>query len=311
MGGEAGKSASTADGGKAIREAAASSSATTDRLPVRTERLASRPGADHAPGMTPLRLLLLTLLCAPAFAAEGFTALFNGRDLTGWDGEPGLWRVEDGVIVGTSEPGKPRTNSFLIWKGTVRDFELRATVKVVGDNNSGVQYRSRRLPEVTPWTIAGYQCDVHPVDVHTAMTYEERGRGIFGYNGVDVVMDPTGQRWQVGERPRVTADLSQWNEFTVIARGNRLEHRVNGRTTSVFIDHDEKNRALEGLIAIQLHAGVPHRTYVQQVLLKELSPVPAAAFDAAGLPAGARKIDKPKVVSAQGLRPPAKNKAQP
>jgi hypothetical protein len=86
---------------------------------------------------------------------------------------------------------------------------------------------------------------------------------------------------------------------------------VNGRTTSVFIDHDEKNRALEGLIAIQLHAGVPHRTYVQQVLLKELSPVPAAAFDAAALPAGARKIDKPKVVSAQGLRPPAKNKAQP
>ena len=68
----------------------------------------------------------------------------------------------------------------------------------VGDNNSGVQYRSRRLPEVTPWTILGYQCDVHPVDVHTAMTYEERGRGIFGYNGMDVVMDPTGQRWLVG-----------------------------------------------------------------------------------------------------------------
>jgi len=89
------------------------------------------------------------------------------------------------------------------------------------------------------------------------MTYEERGRGIFGYNGVDVVMDPTGQRWQVGERPRVTADLAQWNEFTVIARGNRLEHRLNGRTISVFIDHDEKHRALSGLIAIQLHAGTP------------------------------------------------------
>jgi hypothetical protein len=128
---------------------------------------------------------------------------------------------------------------------------------------------------------------------------------------MDVVMDPTGQRWQVGERPQVTADLAQWNEFTVIARGNRLEHRVNGRTTSVFIDHDEKNRALEGLIAIQLHAGAPHRTFVKQVLLKELPPVAAAAFDAAALPAGARKIDKPKVVSAQGRNPPAKKKAQP
>ena len=204
--------------------------------------------------MNTLRLLLLTLTL-PVFAQEGFTPLFNGKDLSGWDGEPGLWKVEDGVIVGTSEVGKPKTNSFLIWNGKVKDFEVRATVKVVGDNNSGVQYRSRRLPEVTPWTILGYQCDVHPTDVHTAMTYEERGRGIFGYNGVDVVLDPTGPRWQVGERPRVQADISQYNEFTVIARGNRLEHKVNGQTTSVFIDHDEKGRALEGLIAISPGVG--------------------------------------------------------
>lgn len=261
--------------------------------------------------MKSLRVLLLSLCCLPVFGQDGFVALFNGRDLTGWDAEPGLWNVQDGVIVGTSEVGRPKTNSFLIWKGTVRDFELRVTIRVVGDNNSGIQYRSRRLPEITPWTILGYQCDVHPVDVHTAMTYEERGRGIFGYNGVDVVMDPTGQRWQVGERPRVTADLSQWNEFSVIARGNRMEHRVNGRTTSVFIDHDEKHRALSGLIAIQLHAGTPHKTYVKQILLKTLDDGPVLPFAAAALPAGARKIDKPRVVSAQGKNPPAKKAAAP
>jgi len=254
---------------------------------------------------------LLFLCCLPAFAQDGFVALFNGRDLSNWDAEPGLWTVQDGVIVGTSEVGRPKTNSFLIWKGTVKDFELRVTIRVVGDNNSGLQYRSRRLPEITPWTILGYQCDVHPVDVHTAMTYEERGRGIFGYNGVDVVMDPTGQRWQVGERPRVTADLAQWNEFSVIARGNRLEHRLNGRTTSVFIDHDEKNRALSGLIAIQLHAGTPHKTYVKQVLLKTLEDGPVLPFNEAALPAGARKIDKPKVVSAQGINPPVKKATPP
>jgi hypothetical protein len=261
--------------------------------------------------MNLIRVVLLSLCCLPAFAQDGFVPLFNGKDLAGWDSEPGLWTVEDGVIVGTSEVGRPKTNSFLIWKGTAKDFELRATVRVVGDNNSGIQYRSRLLPEITPWTIMGYQCDVHPVDVHTAMTYEERGRGIFGYNGVDVVMDPTGQRWQVGERPQVTADLSQWNEFTVIARGNRLEHKVNGRTTSVFIDHDEKNRALSGLIAIQLHAGTPHKTYVKQVLLKILDDSPVLPFAEAALPAGAKKIDKPKVVSAQGKNPPAKKAVPP
>jgi Domain of Unknown Function (DUF1080) len=252
-----------------------------------------------------LRAVLLTW-CLPVFAQDGFVPLFNGKDLTGWDGEPGLWKVENGVIIGTSEPGRPKTNSFLIWQGTAGDFELRATVRVVGDNNSGIQYRSRRLTEITPWTIRGYQCDVHPTEVHTAMTYEERGRGIFGYNGIDVVMDPTGQRWQVGERPPVAADTSQWNEFTVIARSNRLEHKVNGRTTSVFIDHDESNRALAGLVAIQLHAGNPNQVHVKQILLKTLAEGPVLRFDASALPAGAKKIDKPKVVSAQGKHPPAK-----
>jgi hypothetical protein len=249
---------------------------------------------------------LLLTCCLPAFAQDGFISLFNGRDLTGWDGEPGLWQVENGVLVGTSAPDRPKTNSFLIWQGTVRDFELRATVRVIGDNNSGLQYRSRRRPEISPWTISGYQCDIHPTEVHTAMTYEERGRGIFAYNGVDVVMDPTGQRWQVGERPRVVVDISQWNEFTVIARGNRIEHRVNGRTTSIFIDHEEKNRALAGLLALQLHAGNANKVYVKQILLKALPDSPILPFDASALPAGAKKIDKPKVVSAQGKFPPAK-----
>lgn len=253
-------------------------------------------------------LLLLTLAASVLAADDGFRPLFNGRDLQGWDADPALWRVVDGVIVGTSEPGKPATNSFLIWNGTLRDFELRVSIRVIGDNNSGIQYRSKRRPEITPWTISGYQCDVHPVEVHTAMTYEERGRGIFGYNGMDVVMDPAGQRWLVGERPPVAADLSQWNEFTVIARGNRLEHRLNGRVTSVFIDHDEKNRALEGLLAIQLHAGAPHRTEVRSILLKDLATTAPEAFDASRLPASARKIEKPKVVSAQGKTPPPPKK---
>ena len=256
----------------------------------------------------PLSALLAFLLVAlsPLSAQDGFKPIFDGKTLAGWDGNPELWSVEDGAITGkTKGPDHLAYNQFLVWNGVVKNFELRAKVKCSA-SNSGIQYRSKELPEVGKWVIGGYQCDVHPTDVHTAMTYEERGRGIFGYNGVDVVMDPTGQRWQVGERPRVQADISQYNEFTVIARGNRLEHKVNGQTTSVFIDHDEKGRALEGLIAIQLHAGNPHKTYVKQVLLKVLEDGPILHFDQATLPAGAKKIDKPKVVSAQGKNPPAK-----
>ena len=259
--------------------------------------------------MKSLRLLAaLTALASTALAEEGFTPLLNGKDLSGWEAEPGLWKVENGIVIGTnSGPASPAKNTFLIWKGgTVKDFEVRATIRVIGDSNSGIQYRSKLRPDITPWTIQGYQCDVHPEEVHTAMTYEERGRGIFGYNGMDVVMDPKGQRWLVGERPRVQADLTQWNEFTVIARGNHLTHKLNGQITSVFIDHDEKGRALEGLLAIQLHAGNPHRTEVKQVLLKVLDGDAILPFDESKLPADSKKIDRPKVVSAQGKAAPAK-----
>lgn len=249
----------------------------------------------------PSLLLAFLFPVFSAIAEDGFQPLFNGKDLSGWDYDPALWRVENGVITGTSEPGKPKSNSFLIWNGSVQDFELKALIRVSGDNNSGIQYRSRRLPEISPWTIAGYQCDVHPTPVHTAMTYEERGRGIFGYNGTEVVLDPDGQRWLVAEHPPVEIDIAQWNEFHILARGNRLEHRVNGRLAAVLIDHDAKNRALEGLVAIQLHAGNPNTAEIRDIRLKVLPREEPAAFTP--LPATARKIEKPRVVSAQGKAP--------
>ena len=138
------------------------------------------------------------------------------------------------------------------------------------------------------------------------MTYEERGRGIFGYNGMDVVLDPDGQRWLTAERAPVQADIAQWNEFHVRARGNRLEHRVNGQLSAALVDHDGKNRALEGLLAIQLHAGNPNTTEIREIHLKVLPPEEPQPFTPASLPPGARKIEKPKVVSAQGKNPPAK-----
>ena len=96
-------------------------------------------------------------------AQEGFRPLFNGKDLSGWDGNPELWSVEDGCITGkTTGPEQLTYNQFLIWRGgVVKNFELRAKMKQAG-NNSGIQYRSREFPEIGKWSIGGYQCDVHP-----------------------------------------------------------------------------------------------------------------------------------------------------
>ncbi|MDZ4287016.1 MAG: DUF1080 domain-containing protein [Prosthecobacter sp.] len=253
--------------------------------------------------MKKLLLLLASFTLATAsLAQDGFTSLFNGKDLTGWDGDPKLWKVEDGVVIGTcSGPESPVLNSFLIWRGgKVADFELHATMRVIGDNNSGIQYRSREMPEVAPWVITGYQCDIHPATEHLGATYEERGRSVLGSNGKNVMTDPDGALWLLSEHDPVKADISQWNDYTIIARGNHLIHKINGQVTSEHIDHDEKRRALEGLLAIQLHRGNANTVQIKDLRLKPITDAKLTAF---ALPASAKKIGRPRVIHPQGTGP--------
>src|SRR5215212_248930 len=90
--------------------------------------------------------LVVAAFVATAADESGFKSMFNGDDLTGWDGNTKLWTVQDGAITGKTgtEPDNKLThNTFLVWtNGTVDDFELRFSYKMVG-GNSGVQYRSK------------------------------------------------------------------------------------------------------------------------------------------------------------------------
>lgn len=270
------------------------------------------PGAPAVTHSSATEYLISMLGAGSAKSGAVFAELFNGKDLTGWEGAPGLWKVEDGLLIGTcTGPDQLEHNSFLIWRqDIVKDFELRVTMRIEGDNNSGIQYRSRERPDIAPWVISGYQCDVHPAIEHTGMTYEEKGRGIFGLNGKNVMLDPNGERWLLSEHDPVEADLSEWNEFTVIARGNHLIHKVNGKVTSELTDHHEEGRALEGLIAIQLHRGNANRVEIKEMKLKVLPEGKIVPFDPASLPEGAAKIDRPKTSRPQGTGPVQKPAAQ-
>ncbi len=63
--------------------------------------------------MKRMRLLLTwVLLCSGvAVAEDGFVPLFNGTDLTGWQGEPSMWRVDNGEIVGSTHGVKLKQNT--------------------------------------------------------------------------------------------------------------------------------------------------------------------------------------------------------
>lgn len=232
------------------------------------------------------RVLLCTwtamaLLMANVVFAEdeaGFKSIFNGQNLEGWDGNPEFWSVKDGAITGQTTAEKPTNgNTFIIWRdGTVDDFVLRLQFKIVG-GNSGIQYRSK---EFDKWVIGGYQADFEAGDTYSGIMYEERGRGILAPRGVKATVKPDGKKEE--QKLAESADLQKlikkedWNEYEIVAEGNHLTHKINGTVFCETVDEDEKNRAMSGLLALQLHAGPPMTVQFKNIRLKrtKLAAVP-------------------------------------
>ena len=234
-------------------------------------------------------------------------SLFNGKDLSGWDGNPELWTVQNGAITGITKADEPLPyNQFLIWRGgKVKNFELRVTLRQTG-NNSGIQYRSRELTEVGKWSIGGYQCDVHPTPANNAMLYDERGRGIVAQNGQEVIVDATGAKWLVKEFLPIEVVVPDWNEYKIIARGNHLIHQINGKTTADIIDHQESERELEGLLAFQVHQGPAMKVEIKDIFLKELPDGDVLTPDQKPVPTDAKAIGAP----AKNAKPAPKKAAE-
>jgi len=260
----------------------------------------------------PLSALLAFMLAAlsPLSAQEGFKPLFDGKTLAGWDGNPELWSVEDGAITGkTKGPDHLAYNQFLVWKGgVVKNFELRAKIKCSA-SNSGIQYRSKELPEAGKWVVGGYQCDVHANAPYNGMVYEERGRGILVQNGQSVIIDDKGDKWLAAERDAVKVDFTEWHEYVIIAQGNHLIHKIDGKVTIDLVDHQAKNRALEGLLAFQVHKGPAMIVQIKDIMLKELPENALLSLEKNQIPSDAQRIVPPPAKKA-APKAPAKAKAK-
>jgi hypothetical protein len=187
--------------------------------------------------------ILLSLLAALPASAQEWQPLFNGRDLAGWSGDPRLWRVVDGVLTGETDAAerKVAANTFLIWQGgEPADFELEFKARVTGENNSGLQYRSRTANADT-WSVRGYQMDLHPAPNYLGMLYEEGGRGIACESGQQVDLAATPKVTGSFERP--AAKLSEWNDYRIVARGDTLAHFINGKQVAGIRDIDPAKRS--------------------------------------------------------------------
>ncbi|MBK5294013.1 MAG: DUF1080 domain-containing protein [Acidobacteriia bacterium] len=204
----------------------------------------------------------------------GFEPIFDGT-MKDWDGDPGFWRVDAGVLVGESTKEKPLArNTFLIWRGgKPADFELKLQYRI-NSTNSGVQYRSVEMPEVGQWVMKGYQADIDFQNTYTGQLYEERGRGFLAMRGQSTWIEP-GKKSRVIANLKANEDLkggikiNDWNTLHIIARGNMLAHILNGQLMSLTLDDDSANSASAGLIGFQLHMGPPMKAEFRNIWLKK------------------------------------------
>jgi hypothetical protein len=206
-----------------------------------------------APAALPQAINTLT----PQEKKDGFTLLFNGKNLDGWDGDPVRWSVHDGIIVGSSDGHPFKVNTFLIRKGIYKNFILKADIKL-RNHNSGIQFRSEQLPG-DGWMVRGYQADASEVgDEKSAWGnfYEERLRGRNAMKTPD-------EGWVIAKG---LVHHQDWNTYEILADGDHIRLTFNGVQT---IDmHDSVSSS--GIIALQLHAGPEMRVEFRNIKIKVL-----------------------------------------
>jgi hypothetical protein len=209
----------------------------------------------------------------------GFEAIFDGKTLAGWDGNPTYWRAENGALVGEITPETViKSNTFAIWRGgKPRDFELKLEYRITSGGNSGINYRSAIVPDpVTPdnrFAMKGYQCDIDGKKMYSGNNYEEKGRLFLAVRGQmthvvggrpPIVMSTFGDGDELGKL--VTDD---WNAVHLIVRGNVATHIINGRVMTIVIDDDPPNRPSDGAIGVQVHVGGPMKVEYRNIRLKQ------------------------------------------
>jgi hypothetical protein len=235
---------------------------------------------------------------------DGWTQIFDGKTLNGWDGPTEVWHVEDGSIVGVSSNDHPSGTTNIIWRGgEVGNFMLKVEMKLEGAGaNGGIQYRSLNVPpkkremparltdeqkqrmqqnqllsqQRGKWNLTGYQADFDYNNRYTGQLYEQDSeRGIIAWRGQMVATEP-------GRPHRLIASLGdpdalkafikpgEWNQYEIIADGHTLTHIVNGHVMAVLVDTDPKFYQAKGLLAFEIEGPGDVKISHRNVWLKKL-----------------------------------------
>jgi len=193
--------------------------------------------------------VLFGLVTGGVVAQEDFKPIFDGKTLDGWKApDMSYWSVEGGAITARSTQQNPvKTNQFLVWQwGQVDDFELKLKYRISG----------------TPAANSG------------GALYDERGRGMLAERGQKTIIGTDGSKTStsLGDSDSLFANVKKddWNDYHIIARGEHIILKLNGKVTAEVIDNDTNQRELSGVLALQLHSGPPMTVQFRDIQLKRL-----------------------------------------
>ena len=224
--------------------------------------------------MNKMTMTLLAGCCVAfgTFAESGFTSLFDGKTLNGWqvNGGAAEYAVEDGAIVGRGNPGTPG-NTFLCTEKEYENFILKLEFLIDG-GNSGVQFRSSARPDAKLKhgnRVFGYQSEITDGGNDTARIYDEGRRGHrFGIIWLDNT--PEARRADA----RKTFVRKGWNKLEIQCVGPSIKTWLNGvKVADIFDDCQQK-----GFFGLQIHAqkkdSKPASCRWRNIEIKELPPCP-------------------------------------
>jgi hypothetical protein len=202
---------------------------------------------------------MLSWSCEQKTKNEDARLLFDGKSFAGWEGDMDWFRIEDGSIVAGSLEKEIPHNQFLCTTEQYGDFELKIEAKIIGEGaNSGIQFRSRRIPGDTE--VIGYQADIGgPIgdwDIVWGSLYDEsrRKRMLVTANSEEIlkVIRPNG-----------------WNEMIIKCQDNHIQVWLNGYQSVDYIEEDESIKK-KGVIGLQIHSGAAAEAWFRNIRLTEL-----------------------------------------
>lgn len=205
-----------------------------------------------------------TLLLLGSLASRGQVAstpgqwmpLFDGKTLTGWEGNTKVFRVEEGAVVAGSMEAQIPRNEFLCTTKDYADFELLLDFKLTGPKgkaNAGIQVRSRRIPD--HHEMIGYQADIGQ-HYWGSIYDEQRRRKIVAQADLAAL------------RPKLNED--GWNTYRIRCEGRRVRLWINDLQTVDYIEPDETLEQA-GVIGLQIHSGPPCEVRYRNIRLRELA----------------------------------------